>query len=691
MTHRSTRSKGLRREIISRASRTLGKWLAGAVAVLMVGTGLVVGSAVPATAMEGASLLVVKKVDGIDAQRDLRPGDSVTYRVEFRVNDEDADAPVRVADVMPAEFAGWQISDLTAVVGGSTTGVTLDLPGIASGPSPAGPVAGTIGASAADRTITVGVEQPVQPGAGNTDAIGMSTRHTGVLQYTVTIPSDLAPNDPVLRKDLVNTATFSANAGEQPLSVSDTAAIEVDNPVKVDVEPSKSWNPESQSYHPGETSTITIGATQASNVNASALILQDPVTAPNGATSLNADNPFTYVDFAGFTAPSDPTTNLPNGATSATVEVYRLSGGSWNWEAWNASIPNSEIGGVRTTYTGDIPSGTTVNQGLEVEQRATHRTSGSGISDGWEITNKVRATVEVPGENSVSKEGNAPFSVGSEKIDVSAQKRFFTLPDGAESTNLTGVTAGDTVGVVLRAINGEAPQSITLDTLTIAEPAAGSNAKFFGEDLMFAGFDNSNPSDVWPVGATGAELTWHHDGGPTVVNLAADASLPAAPSGEVITGFEIVFSGAIAPGAASQIHYELASNSSDSFVGPGATEGPFRNTIDVTGEKEGLDPDTANAGASVSYVAPRIAVTIDKRVGPGLVMPGDDVVVQLDTEAKTSGGRTKPTEIVVEDVFGGEGTFWDGFDATQILPPISRPTNGETPSTQADLQISTLR
>lgn len=49
-------------------------------------------------------------------------------------------------------------------------------------------------------------------------------------------------------------------------------------------------------------------------------------------------------------------------------------------------------------------------------------------------------------------------------------------------------------------------------------------------------------------------------------------------------------------------------------------------------------------------------------------MPGQDVVVQLDTVVKTGGGRTKPTEIVVEDAWGGADTFWDAFDAKQILP-----------------------
>jgi len=667
----------------ARIARGFGRWMAGGLAVLLFGTAMAMsgGGLAPAAALEGASLLVVKTVDGVEAHRDLRPGDSVVYRVEFRVNDTDADAPVRVVDKLPAAFAGWEISALNAVVGGSVVNVTLDLPGITSGPSPLVAVGGVIGASEAERTITVGVSQPVQAGAGNDSGRGMTTRDTGVLEYTIKVPETLAPNNPILRTDLVNTATFTAKSGPADLSASDSAIISVDNPVNVDVTPSKSWNPASQGYQPGAASSIVIGATQASNVNASRLILQDPVTAENGAAALAADNPFNFVDFAGFAAPNDPTTNLPAGATSAQVEVYRLSGGTWNWVTWNAGIPNGEIGGVRTTYSGDIPPGTSVSQGFAVEQRAANRATGAAVSGGYTTLNKVRATVDVPGQTSVSKEAEAPFAVSPERIEVTAQKRFYNLPNGGEMMNLTGVTAGDTVGVVLRALNSGAPQSTTIDSLTIAEPGTGSDARFFSSELAFGGFG----SIVWPAGATGASITWQHPGGPTSASFTNGGALPTAPAG--VTGFEMVFTGAIAPGAGAEVRYELDTSADPGFVAPGSTAGPFRNTIDVAGKRAALPDSTANAGANITLVAPRIDVQIEKLVGPGLVLPGQDVIVQLDTEVKTEGGRTKPTEIVVEDMLTGDGTFWDAFDAKQILPPITRPTNNGNPPVPADLTI----
>ena len=679
------------------ARRTLGKLVAGGLAAVLLGTAVVASSGVvPAMASEGASIMLAKKIkqsDGeyVDAVRDLRPGDSVTYWVEFRVNDADADAPVRVTDELPAEFAGWQISGLSAVVGGSATGVTMSLPGITEGQSPEGPVAGTIGQTAADRTITVGVERPVQAGASNPAGLGMSTRDTGVLEYTLTVPEGLAADDPILRRDLTNTATFTARAGDQELGAMDSAVIAIDNPIKIDVAPAKTWAPEAQGYQPGAQSTLSISGTQASNVNASELRLQDPASAelaPEGATELPAGNPFNSVDFNGFTAPTDPTTNLPAGVTSATVEVYRFAAGSWNWVAWDASIPNSDIAGMRLAYAGDIPPGTVAGQSFAVTQRATHRASGAELASGYKITNDVRATVVAPGQDPVSQDAEAPFIVSPQVIGVDAQKRFHTLPDGAETGQLTGVTAGDSVGVVLRAINRDLPASTVLDSLTIAEPAAGSDDVFFGEDLRFEGFSAADSAAVWPAGATGATLTWTYaDGTTKQVTLGVGEQLPAPASGKTVAGFALTFTGAIAPGASSEVRYQLGSSSAETFVAPGKQTANLKNVIEVTGERESLEPQTATSSATVGYVAPRIDTKITKRVGPGVVAMGQDVVVQLDTEVKTAGGRTKPTEIVVEDSLTGDGTFWDAFDAKQVLPPITRPANSGDPITQADLTI----
>lgn len=674
--------------------RRVTRVLAGALSALLFGGALAAGGQVlPAAAAEGASILISKTVNGEKEVRDLRPGDSVTYRVEFLANDEDADGPAVVVDALPAAFAGWRISDLNASFNNQRTGVTLDLPGIATGDSPTQPLSGTLPSDPAQLRITVGVALPVQAGAGNTAGTGLPTGAQGVLEYTITIPEGLAPNDPVLRSDLTNTATFTAKSGAKALEVSSSAIIEVDNPVSIDVAPVKSWSPSAQSYEPGAASTVTIGATQASNIPASAIKLQDPADpalAPDGASALPAGNPFNFVDFAGFTAPTDPTSARPAGADSTTVEVYRFTGGSWNWVTWTPAIPNTEIAGVRTAYTAaeaSIAPGASVSQAFSVTQRATNRSTGASVATGWTASNQVLATVEAPDQAPVSKPAEAGFEVAPEAIAVNAQKRFYALPGGTETPALADITAGESVGVVLRAINPSAPQSTSLDTLTIAEPGTGSDPLFLGSDLTFDGFDNSNLDAIWPAGADTAEFTWLHAGGPTTVALTRGDPLPAPPAGATITGFSISYAGKIAPNTAAELRYRIKTNSAETFVAPGTRTQPLPNVIAVTGTKAGMPDATTTARATLALVAPRIDVVIDKRVGPGTVLPGQNVVVQLDTTATTGGGRTKPTTITVEDAWGGAGTFWDAFDATQILPPISRPVNMTEPATQANLDI----
>ncbi len=83
------------------------RWLAAGLAALLFGTGLFASGVFPAAeAAENASILLSKTVNSRMEKRDLRPGDSVTYRLEFIVNDEDADGPATVVDQLPTDFVG---------------------------------------------------------------------------------------------------------------------------------------------------------------------------------------------------------------------------------------------------------------------------------------------------------------------------------------------------------------------------------------------------------------------------------------------------------------------------------------------------------------------------------------------------------------------------------------------------------
>ena len=629
----------------------------------------------PVEAAPNAALQLVKKVDEQDAHRNLVPGQSVTYRIEFSAENYDVDGTgengaVTLTDVLPAEFAGWAISDVFATLPGNAGNVAVDLPGVTP------ETGGTIGSTDAERTITVDITAPTDDGL-----TGLPTGQQGWLSYTVTVPENLSPNWPSNGADLVNTAKITGLGGatNSEISKDDTAVISVDVKRTVDVTPAKTWDPASQGFEPGAISTITIGATQASNVPAESLVLQDLPSATDGATKLGEDNPFRYVDFAGFTG--DPSATLPQGATDVEVEVYAFADGEWNWVTYADSIDNADIAGVRLSYTGEIVPGATVSQPFTVTQREEDRLGlNNDLSKGYDTDNKVDATVTVTGEPSVTKTADAVFAVTPMTIAVEADKVFVGASGGGVDELQT--VAGNRVNAILTAKNLASPLSATLDSLTITEPAEGSDERYFSADLEFAGFDASYTTQVWPAGATAGTITWQYLDGTEVKTqtetLTPGEALPAVPApltNAGITGFELEFTGKIVPGALSQVKYAI--NTDENLAGPGEASGRFLNVIDVEGVRNGIDePATDSDDANLIVVAPAVEVTVKKKVSPSVVLPGDSVIVQLPTTATASGDLTKPTEIVVEDKLTGDGTFWDAYNVTEVLAPIEVPTGG---------------
>ncbi|MBC9937682.1 MULTISPECIES: DUF5979 domain-containing protein [unclassified Leucobacter] len=653
-------------QAFSRRGR-LRSWISGALVVLLVGATFGASGLTPAAAQPGSFLQIDKKVNGQDAHRELQPGQSVNYRVEFSAENYDADGPVLLTDVLPAAFAGWAISGIGAKLPGQPDSVlTLEVPGV----SPAGE--GVVGSSEADRTITLDIAAPIDGGG-----TGLPTGAQGWIEYTLTVPADLTVDWAFNDQDLVNQATISGFGADpaDPLSAKDDAVISVHVPLKIDVTPNKTWEPGSQAFEPGAASTITIGATQSSNVAVDSLVLQDTPTAQDGATELEESNPFRYVDFTGFAGDPAAPANWPAGAASARVEVYAFDGTSWNWTEYGSSIANADVGGVRLSYAGAIEPDATVTQAFGAAQREEDRLGlTADLSKGYSETNTVSATVETAGQPAVTKDATAPFAVTPTVIEVRAGKTFVDA-GGAEVEPLKTV-AGNTVHAILTAKNQDAPNSATLDALTIREPAAGSDAAYFSEELAFAGFDPSYSAQVWPAGATGGTITWQSATGPETVVLVPGAALPSPPAGLDISGFEITFTGAIAPSATSQVKYAI--DTSEDLALDGAEAGPFLNKIEVEGTRPNIDePATDGAEANLVVVSPAINVAIEKKLSPSTVFPGDDVIVQLPANATAVGDKTKPVEIVVADQLpagaAGTGTFWDAYNLTEVVAPIDVP------------------
>ncbi|WP_105609296.1 DUF5979 domain-containing protein [Microbacterium halophytorum] len=648
-------------------SSRFGRVLAAGVAALLVVSAAVIGdntfAPTAAQAATGAFPQLTKQVDGQDAHRDLAPGESVDYTVQFSTEDAALDSPVTVVDVLPEAFAGWQISGLSANIPNYPGAATVEMPGVTPGTS------GTVGATEAERTITVDVEAPLDDGS-----TGMPTGSQGLLTYTLTVPSDLAPDWEYNNADLTNTVTYTGTAdpADPPVSITDDAIISVNVPITVDVTPSKTWEPAAQPFEPGAASTMTIGGTQASNVNATSFVLQDPTVADDGAATLDASNPFRYVDFAGFA--TDPTTDQsgwPEGATEASVEAYVYDGSTWNWTTYDGSIADADVAGIRITYTGDIPPEAVASQAFDVAQRADDRIDGTALNAGYNASNVMSATVTVDGEDPVTQTSNADFAVTPVVIDVNAGKAFIGA-DGAEVENLETVS-GNEADVVITGQNAQAPDSSNLDSLTISEPGEGANAAYFSDDIAFVGFSDDLTYEVWPEGATGGSITWYVEGGePITEELTVSEPLPDPPAGETVTGFDVTFTGAIPPGATSQIRYTV--DTDENLAPDGGQTEPYVNTIDVEGTSPSVEePATDSDDASLVLVAPAIVTDIEKQVSPAIVFPGDNVIVELPTTTTTTGDDAHPTEIIVTDQWQGEGTFWDAFDLTQIVAPIDVP------------------
>lgn len=672
--------------------------IGGVLTTLLVVSGIVAGGTLqPAQAADGASVSIDKQVNDQDSVSDIRPGATLNYKINFQANDDDADGPVLITDKLPEEFAGWEIRGLSARVNGVQTGLTLELPGVTSGPAPTSPVNGVLSEDPEELNLNLSVALPVFGGVGNDDGLGLPVGSAGVIEYTLVVPSDIGTDSPILRKDLVNTATITAKAGVTPLRRSDSATAQIDNPVMPKVDAKKTWSPAAQPFQAGLESTITVSATQASNIDVERIDLRDPADpalTPNGATTLPANNPFNYVDFAGFLAPNDPLTTIPAGVETVLVEVYYYDGTNWNWVPWDsASQDPGNIGGVHIEYdasNADIAPGTKVTQGMNVTQREKNRSTNQMLSGGWSVTNTAIATVNA-GDKEATTTMEASFEAIATRVNVQASKGFYRLPDGQPEKNLRDVPAGETVGVVVQATNREEPFSTELNSLKVTEPSTGADAEYFGENLIFAGFDNAKT--VWPTGNNGAKLTWIMTDGTIIeVVVPANGPLPAAPNSGMVKGFEVEFQGNIAPGAQALVHYKMATNGTRDFVADGQTTKAFKNVATVTGGATDLPEDSATVDASITLVAPKVTVTVKKKAGPNTVLPGQDLYVQLDTVVKTGGATTKPTEIIIEDSLegssGSTNNFWDAFDAKQVLPPITRPLGGDGTPTAATLTIN---
>ncbi|AEI10597.1 LPXTG-motif cell wall anchor domain protein [Cellulomonas gilvus ATCC 13127] len=584
---------------------------------------------VPAAAADPQYLALTKTV----SQAELAPGDSYTYRVQVTCSEASCLDAVLV-DTM-GDLAGHTLTGVTfkASQPALTYAATWTSAGVTSATAPT-----TI---AADTQLRVAFTQPTVSPTGT----GIQAGLTFTVDMTVKVPTDLAPGtDVTLDNDATVTASNSAPAD-------DSATVHVVVPIVVDVATTKTWSPASQAFDEGGASAIAISTTNASNARVDRLVLQEPAAAPDGASALPATNPFRLVDLDGLASSA-----VPAQCSTVRVDAYVLAGGAWRWVlgdpddgvALPAGVAAADVAGVRITCEGDLPVGARLALDLDVTQRATDRVSGTDLSTATHsVTNVVSGTAALAGHAPVTRSAQAPYQVVPARLGTQITKDFSPQRVSAGQSSTLSLVAAQT-------------SDVAVAELRVADLG------FFGVDPSFGGFATA---PQWPTGATAASVVYHlSDGGTQEVGLAR-GEVPAGPStpGAVhVTGFEVVFTGVIAPNA-DPARLEVAVGTVERTTGAPAS---FDNTATVTVTAPNGTTATGTDTARLTELPASIGVDLVKTVRPGTaVRPGDRAVVELETDLRVSSSYVTADELTVTDAWDGAATgFWNAFDLEAVAP-----------------------
>lgn len=600
-----------------------------AVGTIVLALPLAVGAALPAAA--ASEFLVVEKT--VDKSV-LQPGDVFTYTIEVACSEQSC-VDAQLLDALPAELDGFALNQVVVQAKDVPHTLTWTVDGTPGATAPA--------AITADTRLAVDFTGSI----GGPD-VGLENGRTFAITLTLQVPLDM----PVGDTEITNTATTSAT-NSAPGSSSADVTISVAE--VVDLAVSKTWTPSNQVFDEGAASAIDLSVTNASNISATSLVLQEPKAAVDGATTLDASNPFTITDFAGLT--DGP---LPAGADAVQVDAYVFQGGAWSWvtgtAGTSASLPAdvdpTAVGGIRITYTGaEIAPGAVGAVGIDLTQRAEHRNTNADLSLALHaVDNVVQGTATVPGHPQVTKDDTATYTIAPAHVAVDITKDISPSRAGAGQSVVGFITATNT-------------SDVGVAELRIADLG------YFTSDITFGGFTQA---PVWPAGATTASVVYHLAAGGTQTVPFASGASPASPSGP-ITGFEIVYTapgGGITSGSTANVKFAI--KTTEGATG-GAVEKSTTNT--ATGTVTAPNGQTAPDEASddLILVKPSIDITLNKTVLPTTpVAAGETVVTKLETNMTTSApDYITAKKIVVEDSWGAAKAptgFWNAFNLTSVAP-----------------------
>lgn len=589
------------------------------VLVLVASSMTVLGGTRPVAAQQPTGSLSIQKV--ADATT-VEPGQTFEYTIQVQCSTAAAAGCVNaeLTDTLPPYILLDDGVDDISVTGAAST------PTITEGPP-----------------LTVGFNDDL--GGGDTGLVAGQI-------VTITIPVVVDPTIPPTEDGIPidNTAMIDADNAEQRNS---TATVTPEVPVTISTDTTKSYDPDSQVAGSTDPITLSLTASNTSNVPVDTLVIQDP---PEDPPTNDNTNPFFYLALT-----SVPTPALPPNADEVTVEVYDPGVPGWV-DASTATLATAT--GVRYTFTdttGDgIEPGATVDVDLTLAQR------GTAVNPPYVIDNTVESTVDRGGETADAQAGD-DFNIRQSTLDVDATKTI----------EPSSMNAGGSATVTLGGINGPDP----LTSMTITEPADNANNPFVGPNpVVFAGFGDVQ----WPADADAAEITYECSGTdvPPISTTTVD-TLPDPPAGcDPVTGFSVTFTGDILPDSQAVIPFTIDTpedQPTDTFLRP--------NLVRVDGT-DGTSADSAFASDVLVTIVDRIDVETDKTVTPPEIpgRPGQIVIVQLEGELLPfPESSVDASTIIVQDPATVPSPWFDAFAPQSVtatpVPACSTLTVQYTTST----------
>ncbi|MDR1212848.1 MAG: hypothetical protein LBK54_01910 [Propionibacteriaceae bacterium] len=565
---------------------------------------------------------------------EVSPGQTFSYEVVLSCSEHNC-LDAAVTDALPAQFEGLSLVGVEvrpATVGHQLSVVTAGQP-VNSFPA-------TIGQ---DTTVTMAVSQALD----SAGTVGLSAGQTLTLLLRLRVPdTGLSPLSPNVGHPITNTATSSASNSAPDSS---SAAVTISVPQVLQSDLTKGWAPASATV--GQTSTVSLAATNRSNVPVDRLVVTEPAQ-PGDGSGLDANNPFSVATLTGFSR-----CDLPAGASAVQVDAWVEQAGVWSWTsgqagpscALPAGVDFADVGGLRFTFSGDITG----------NAPAAHLSQGTGQarlglalvqrSDSpATIVNTATAQTSRGAANSPVVSASANYTVTEPSLAVTVNKTF----------SPAGVPQGNYTTAFLTATNASRGQPVI--SLSVGEPDLA------GQDFQFIEF----PSDItYPAGAKEGKVVYHFASGPDEEVFFASGTTPASPSSAgVVTGFEVVFNstdGPLGDNATVTVPVRLGTSG-------GSTDKPRDNTVRAT-VSNGVHTAEGERTVSVQVVDPNFIETMTKTISPPFtaVSPGGMVITGLGGNVRSDNNWVHPTAITITDQIQpaqGQREFWDGFDLSSIQP-----------------------